>query len=137
VNNEHVIVVDLDLGYGDAGKGSIVDWLCARSTRDSVRSRPVQAVARFNGGAQAGTARAAWASAKPPAGIADVYRAVAERVTLAGDGHLKRLLTQGPVVFEGAQGVLLDEWHGFHPYTTWSTTTFANAEHHGCPGPAA
>ncbi len=27
-----------------------------------------------------------------------------------------------------AQGVLLDEWHGFHPYTTWSTTTFANAE---------
>ena len=34
----------------------------------------------------------------------------------------------GPCVFEGAQGVLLDEWHGFHPYTTWSTTTFANAE---------
>jgi adenylosuccinate synthase len=32
-------------------------------------------------------------------------------------------------VFEGAQGVLLDEWHGFHPYTTWSTTTFANADH--------
>jgi len=30
------------------------------------------------------------------------------------------------VVFEGAQGVLLDEWHGFHPYTTWSTTTTAN-----------
>ena len=34
----------------------------------------------------------------------------------------------GPVVFEGAQGVLLDEWRGFHPYTTWSTTTFENAE---------
>jgi adenylosuccinate synthase len=34
----------------------------------------------------------------------------------------------GACVFEGAQGVLLDEWHGFHPYTTWSTTTFANAE---------
>lgn len=31
-------------------------------------------------------------------------------------------------MFEGAQGVLLDEWHGFHPYTTWSTTTFGNAE---------
>jgi adenylosuccinate synthase len=27
------------------------------------------------------------------------------------------------VIFEGAQGVLLDEWHGFHPYTTWSTVT--------------
>lgn len=27
------------------------------------------------------------------------------------------------VVFEGAQGVLLDEWFGFHPHTTWSTVT--------------
>jgi adenylosuccinate synthase len=27
------------------------------------------------------------------------------------------------VVFEGAQGVLLDENYGFHPHTTWSTTT--------------
>lgn len=31
------------------------------------------------------------------------------------------------VIFEGAQGVLLDEWHGFHPHTTWSTCTSANA----------
>jgi adenylosuccinate synthase len=31
------------------------------------------------------------------------------------------------VVFEGAQGVLLDERVGFHPYTTGSTTTAANA----------
>lgn len=29
-------------------------------------------------------------------------------------------------IFEGAQGVLLDEWRGFHPYTTWSTVT----QHH-------
>ena len=34
----------------------------------------------------------------------------------------------GPVVFEAAQGVLLDETHGFQPHTTWSTTTFANAD---------
>lgn len=34
----------------------------------------------------------------------------------------------GTVVFEAAQGVLLDEWRGFHPYTTWSTTTLANAD---------
>jgi adenylosuccinate synthase len=33
----------------------------------------------------------------------------------------------GAVVFEGAQGVLLDEWRGFHPYTTWSTCTPDNA----------
>ena len=287
MNNEHLIVVDL--GYGDAGKGTIVDWLCARSTRERVQGPPVQAVVRFNGGAQAGhnvvtgdgrhhtfaqfgsgtlsagtrtflsrymlvdplalvaeaehleqlgvadplslvavdrdallttpyhraanqarelargadrhgscgmgigeTARYAldYPDDAPRAadmtapctlvrkltllrdrlaadlakefadmpgfpvilgavgfpgfpmapdadeperlpsteGVADVYRAVAGRVTLAGDGYLKKLLSAGPVVFEGAQGVLLDEWHGFHPYTTWSTTTFENAE---------
>jgi adenylosuccinate synthase len=60
--------------------------------------------------------------------VAAVYRTVAGRVTLAGDGYLAGLLKAGPVVFEGAQGVLLDEWRGFHPYTTWSTTTFENAE---------
>jgi adenylosuccinate synthase len=254
--NGHVIVVDL--GYGDAGKGTIVDWLCATAARH----RPVAAVVRFNGGAQAahhvparcgqrraephafaqfgsgtftpGTrtflsrfmlvdplalvaeaehlaslgvpdplglvaidARALLttpyhraanqareeargdgrhgscgmgigetasyalaypqdapragdiaspgtllrklerlrdrlavgpAPVPPPAGVAGVYRTVAGRVTVTGDGYLRRLLRQGPVVFEGAQGVLLDEWHGFHPYTTWSTTTFANAE---------
>lgn len=27
----------------------------------------------------------------------------------------------GCVLFEGAQGVLLDEYRGFHPHTTWST----------------
>jgi adenylosuccinate synthase len=31
------------------------------------------------------------------------------------------------VVFEGAQGVLLDAEAGFHPYTTWSRCTGANA----------
>jgi adenylosuccinate synthase len=263
----HVIVVDL--GYGDAGKGTVVDWLCARSVLGTpgARSRQARTVVRFNGGAQAahhvlapnrsnacgvyrgpphafaqfgsgtftpGTrtflsrfmlvdplalvaeaehlkdlgvpdpfglvavdrdallttpyhqaanrAReeergddrhgscgmgigetAGYALAHPedaprvgditspgillrklrklrdrlasghapvplPQDVAAVYRAVAERVTLTGDGYLKRLLRQGTVVFEGAQGVLLDEWRGFHPYTTWSTTTFENAE---------
>jgi len=32
------------------------------------------------------------------------------------------------VVLEGAQGVLLDEDHGFHPHTTWSRTTSEHAE---------
>jgi adenylosuccinate synthase len=39
----------------------------------------------------------------------------------------KDLIDRQGVVFEGAQGVLLDEWRGFHPYTTWSTCTFDNA----------
>ncbi|MGA0572079.1 adenylosuccinate synthetase [Variovorax sp. VNK109] len=33
----------------------------------------------------------------------------------------QRLTMPGAVVFEGAQGVLLDERHGFHPHTTWSS----------------
>ncbi|WP_131741282.1 adenylosuccinate synthetase [Actinomadura roseirufa] len=59
---------------------------------------------------------------------AEAFTAFGERVRLVGGGYLRRLLREGDVLFEGAQGVLLDEWHGFHPYTTWSTTTFANAE---------
>jgi adenylosuccinate synthase len=249
----HVIVVDL--GYGDAGKGTVVDWLCSRGN-----SRPVHAVVRFNGGAQAahhvvtrdgrchafaqfgaGTftpgvrthlsrfalvdplALAAEAAhlaslgvpaplelltvdrdallatpyhqaanrvreiargasrhgscgmgigetasyalaypddaprvgdcatphllarklialrdrltgelgplvAPPVADACDAYRTFASRVSIVDGSFLPSLLRAGPVVFEGAQGVLLDEWRGFHPYTTWSTTTFANAE---------
>ncbi len=60
--------------------------------------------------------------------LCDVYRTFANRVALVDGGYLRRLLRAGPAVFEGAQGILLDEWRGFHPYTTWSTTTFANAE---------
>ncbi len=32
------------------------------------------------------------------------------------------------IVFEGAQGILLDQTFGFQPHTTWSNTTFDNAE---------
>ena len=34
----------------------------------------------------------------------------------------------GCVLFEGAQGILLDEWRGFHPHTTWSSITTAAVE---------
>lgn len=45
-----------------------------------------------------------------------------------GEGFLSALLATGEdVVFEGAQGVLLDEWYGFHPHTTYSTCTHDNA----------
>lgn len=42
--------------------------------------------------------------------------------------HLAAMAQEGPLVFEGAQGVLLDEWRGFHPHTTWSTTLPSNAQ---------
>ena len=59
----------------------------------------------------------------------ELYRLFVDAVQIVGARYLHSLLAiPGSVVFEGAQGVLLDEWYGFHPYTTWSTTTFANAE---------
>lgn len=38
-----------------------------------------------------------------------------------------QMIRELKVIFEGAQGVLLDEDYGFHPYTTWSKTTPHNA----------
>lgn len=43
-------------------------------------------------------------------------------------GWLLRRQLEGPLIFEGAQGVLLDQTHGFHPYTTWSDCTFDGAD---------
>jgi len=48
----HVIVVDL--GYGDAGKGTVVDWLCSPRGGLARGGEAVRTVVRFNGGAQAG-----------------------------------------------------------------------------------
>ncbi|WP_395727581.1 adenylosuccinate synthetase [Nakamurella sp.] len=60
--------------------------------------------------------------------MADLLEAFAGAVRIAAPGHLARTARRGRLVFEGAQGVLLDEWRGFHPHTTWSTTTPANAQ---------
>ncbi len=59
----------------------------------------------------------------------EVYASFAKQVHLVASSYLHEVLHQeGVVVFEAAQGVLLDEWYGFHPHTTWSTTTLANAD---------
>lgn len=59
----------------------------------------------------------------------DVYHYFSDCVEVVDEAHIRSLLAQsGTILFEGAQGVLLDENYGFAPYTTWSTTTFANAE---------
>ena len=39
------------------------------------------------------------------------------------DAELGVALAAGTVIFEGAQGVLLDEYAGFHPHTTWARVT--------------
>jgi adenylosuccinate synthase len=61
--------------------------------------------------------------------LSEVYGDFARQVTCVAGTYLHTLLRRpGTIIFEGAQGVLLDEWQGFHPYTTWSTTTMHNAD---------
>lgn len=56
--------------------------------------------------------------------------AFASRVNTGVDLEVLHQATMiGDIVFEGSQGVLLDENRGFHPHTTWSTVTDANAQH--------
>ncbi len=60
---------------------------------------------------------------------ADVYKYFSELVSIVEPDYVGKLLKRpGTTIFEGAQGVLLDEWYGFYPYNTWSTLTFRNAD---------
>ncbi|MDT9593005.1 adenylosuccinate synthetase [Nocardioides zeae] len=53
----------------------------------------------------------------------------AQAVAIVPDSaYLTAAAARGSLVFEGSQGVLLDEWRGFHPHTTWSTVTPAPAQ---------
>ena len=54
-------------------------------------------------------------------------RWIAQAGLLAEQVRIGEIEWPETVVLEGAQGVLLDEWRGFHPHTTWSRCTFANA----------
>lgn len=64
---------------------------------------------------------------KEPARIAEAYSQIAKELNIIDEKQVKNLLKSNTIVFEGAQGMLLDEWHGFHPYTTWSNITTTNA----------
>ncbi|MFI6167082.1 adenylosuccinate synthetase [Nocardia sp. NPDC051052] len=59
--------------------------------------------------------------------LVDMYREFAAAVRIGGGEQLAGFARRGRLVFEGAQGVLLDEWRGFHPHTTWSTVEPRNA----------
>ncbi|WP_327099998.1 adenylosuccinate synthetase [Nocardia vinacea] len=59
--------------------------------------------------------------------LVDMYREFAAAVRIVDGAELVRSAQRGRLIFEGAQGVLLDEWRGFHPHTTWSTVEPRNA----------
>lgn len=58
----------------------------------------------------------------------DIYENFSKQVQIVDDSFLSsQLKKDGMCVLEGAQGVLLHHHFGFHPHTTWSDTSFANA----------
>jgi adenylosuccinate synthase len=59
--------------------------------------------------------------------LVGLYRDFAGAVRTVSGDEVARRAERGRLVFEGAQGVLLDQWRGFHPHTTWSTVTPDNA----------
>ncbi len=64
-----------------------------------------------------------------PVELSNAYKdLLAERpFRIVSDDWISEALRARACVFEGSQGVLLDEWQGFHPYTTWATTAPDNA----------
>jgi adenylosuccinate synthase len=59
----------------------------------------------------------------------DAYESFHRRVRVVGRDFLDRALRDdgSAILFEGAQGVLLDQEFGFQPHTTWTDITFGNA----------
>ncbi len=59
---------------------------------------------------------------------ADTYTQWRNKLRIVSPHHLAQLaLEYSHLIFEPAQGILLDEKRGFHPHTTWSNTTPDNA----------
>ncbi len=48
-------------------------------------------------------------------------------ICVIGHEQMLHAISSQDTVWEGAQGVLLDEDYGFHPHTTWSRVTLRNA----------
>ncbi len=60
--------------------------------------------------------------------IVSLYREVAKKIQIVDSSYLSDALSLGIVIFEGAQGLLLDQKFGFSPFVTKTNTTFANGE---------
>lgn len=58
----------------------------------------------------------------------EVLQHFVSRVEVVDRTWLPAAMVDQTTIFEGAQGVLLDEDYGFHPHTTWSKCTTVNAD---------
>lgn len=59
----------------------------------------------------------------------DLYWNFSNIVNVVDEKYFNTLLQQpGTIIFESAQGVLLDQLYGFYPYNSWSNLTNENAD---------
>jgi adenylosuccinate synthase len=119
-----------DARHGSCGLGVGQTMEYALSHADAPRAGDVRSPSRLRRRLTAVrdhlTATYGLLDAPPVDDVVTVFRRFGRLVSIVDPTYVARLLSRGPCVFEGAQGVLLDEWRGWHPYTTWSTTTFDN-----------
>jgi len=97
-----------------------------------VRERKGDEIAALAAAVPAGAGKTRESAVFTAAGVPERWAAQAAALARGGqvteDATLGSWLDGAPaVVFEGAQGVLLDEWAGFHPHTTWSRCTLDHA----------
>ena len=59
---------------------------------------------------------------------AELFQYFSQRVRIVSDDEIAHIIANNSTVFEGAQGVLLDQRYGTFPHCTRSNTTLQNAE---------
>jgi adenylosuccinate synthase len=69
-----------------------------------------------------------------PAGLAGALRQFADRFEMLSERQERDVVSSRDTVFEGAQGVLIDQEWGFAPHNTWTDTTLAPARAAVGPG---
>jgi adenylosuccinate synthase len=122
-------VPDAALRVRDLAAPSIVaGTLAAGRERTRVALRNALSQLRETGVSGASDELATYDDLKLIGRYVDCAQAYAARVTLGDEDWLRVRMQAGVTVFEPAQGTLIDEDYGFHPHTTWSHTTLANAE---------
>lgn len=112
--------------HGSCGMGVGETMAYALSNPDAPRVSDVRSPSRLRTRLAAVRDRLGPLDAPPLDDVVDAFLAFGRTVSIVDSSFVGGLLAAGRCVFEGAQGVLLDEWRGWHPYTTWSTTTFDN-----------
>lgn len=61
--------------------------------------------------------------------LVEDYKVILSKVGVVSRDYLPEMMRNDfTVIFEGAQGTLLDRWHGFYPYNSWTDTTYAGAD---------